>query len=90
MPCMRFAPCAVRSAWPANGERERLDMADEPAKLDETIDAVIADCGGDARQAVAELVAIIRSLIHENEALREAASAGFVRRRPIVFGSSSN
>jgi hypothetical protein len=32
-----------------------------------------------------ELLAIIRSLIHENEALRESASPGFTRKRPIIF-----
>jgi hypothetical protein len=39
--------------------------------------------------AVMELLAIVRSLIHENQAPREAASPGFARRRPIVFGKSS-
>jgi hypothetical protein len=57
-----------------------------PAAPDQTIDDVIADCGGEARAAVGELLAIIRSLIHENQTLREAASPGFARRRPIVFG----
>jgi hypothetical protein len=47
-----------------------------------------ADCGGDTRAAVGELLAIIRSLIHENQMLREAASPGFARRRPIIFGQS--
>jgi hypothetical protein len=58
-----------------------------PAPYDRTTDAIIADCDGDPRAAVAELLAIIRSLIHENQTLREAASPGFARRRPIVFGS---
>ena len=40
------------------------------------------------RAAVIELLAIIRSLIRENQALREAASPGFARKRPIVFGRS--
>jgi hypothetical protein len=44
--------------------------------------------GKDPRAAVIELLAIIRSLIHENQALREAASPGFARKRPIVFGRS--
>jgi hypothetical protein len=35
---------------------------------------------------VIELLAIILSLIHENQVLREAASPEFARRRPIVFG----
>jgi hypothetical protein len=58
-----------------------------PAPPDRTADEIIADCDGDPRAAVAELLAIIRSLIHENQTLREAASPGFARRRPIVFGS---
>jgi hypothetical protein len=64
-------------------------MADAPpsAAPDQTVDAIIADCDGDARAAVIELLAIIRSPIHENQTLREAASPGFARRRPIVFGS---
>jgi hypothetical protein len=52
---------------------------------DQFADDIIADCAGDARAAVLELVAIVRSLIHENQTLREAASPGFARRRPIVF-----
>jgi len=36
--------------------------------------------------AVAELLAIVRSLIAENQKLREAASPGFARKRPMVFG----
>jgi hypothetical protein len=59
-----------------------------PAPPDRTADEIIADCDGDPRAAVVELLAIIRSLIHENQTLREAASPGFARRRPIVFGSS--
>ena len=57
-----------------------------PATAEQTADDIIADCGGDARAAVIELLAIVQSLIHENQTLREAASPGFVRRRPIVFG----
>ena len=56
----------------------------DPVRLtveDETI--------SDARAAVIELLAILRSLIHENQTLREAASPGFARKRPVVFGSSS-
>jgi hypothetical protein len=51
-----------------------------------TADEIIADCGGDARAAVIELVAIVPALGQENKTLREAASPGFARRRPIVFG----
>jgi hypothetical protein len=65
-------------------------MADAPpsATRDKTADDIIADCDGDARAAVIELLAIMRSLIHENQTLRESASPGFARRRPIVFGKS--
>jgi hypothetical protein len=42
----------------------------------------------DPRVGVAEPLAIICSLIHENQTLREAASAGFARHRPIVFRPS--
>jgi hypothetical protein len=66
-----------------------MSDATPSAAPDQTADAIIADCGGDPRAAVIELLAIIRSLIHENQTLREAASPGFARRRPIVFGSSS-
>jgi hypothetical protein len=57
---------------------------------DQTVDDIIADCDGDPRAAVVELLAIIRSLIAENQKLREAASPGFARRRPMVFGGSGN
>jgi hypothetical protein len=63
--------------------------ATDAKKPDQTADDVIAECGGDPRAAVAELLAIIRSLIHENQTLREAASPGFARQRPIVFGKTS-
>ena len=65
-------------------------MADAPpsATRDKTADDIFADCAGDARAAVIELLAIMRSLIHENQTLRESASPGFARRRPIVFGKS--
>ena len=65
------------------------DKAEEAATPDRTADDIIADCDGDPRAAVTELLAIIRSLIHENQTLREAASPGFARRRPIVFGKPS-
>jgi hypothetical protein len=54
---------------------------------DRTADDIIADCDGDPRAAVVELLAIVRSLINENQGLREAASPGYARRRPMVFGS---
>ena len=64
------------------------EQSDEPAAPDRTADDIIADCNGDPRAAVIELLAIVRSLIHENQALREAASPGFARRRPLVLGKS--
>ena len=60
--------------------------ANASATLEPIVDDIIADCGGDARAATLELVAVIRSLILENKTLRQAASPGFARRRPIVFG----
>ena len=61
-----------------------------PASSDDAaVDDIIAECGGDARAAVGELLAVIRSLIHENKRLRETASPGYARRRPIVFGRPS-
>ena len=67
----------------------RDPLAENDAAPDRTADEIIAECGGDARAAVVELLAIVRSLIHENQTLREAASPGFARRRPIVFGKPS-
>jgi hypothetical protein len=67
-------------------------MADDkapPLLAGQTADGIIAECNGDPRAAVVELLAIIRSLIHENQTLREAASPGFARKRPIVFGKTS-
>jgi|SRR5580698_8694563 hypothetical protein len=57
--------------------------------IEETADGIIADCGGDPRAAVIELAVIPHSLVYENRMLREAASPGFARRRPLVFGASS-
>ena len=67
----------------------RDPLAENDAAPDRTADEIIAECGGDPRAAVVELLAIVRSLIHENQTLREAASPGFARRRPIVFGKPS-
>ena len=69
-------------------------MADAPKTafsptFDQTVDDIIADCDGDRRAAVAELLAIVRSLIAENQKFREAASPGFARKRPMVFGGST-
>ena len=45
-------------------------------------DQIIADCGGDARAAVIELVTLIGALGQENETLAFASSQGFARRSP--------
>jgi hypothetical protein len=42
---------------------------------------IIADCNGDPRAAVSELVAIIGALLGENRALARATSPGYARRR---------
>ena len=60
--------------------------ANASATAEPVVDEIISDCGGDAREAIVELVAVIRSLILENKTLRAAASPGFARRRPVVFG----
>jgi hypothetical protein len=49
---------------------------------------IITDCDGDARAAMVELLAIIHSLIRENQTPHEAASPGFARERPIAFWES--
>lgn len=41
---------------------------------------IIEDCNGDPRATVTELIAIVRALMADNEALREAASPGYARR----------
>jgi hypothetical protein len=64
----------------------RAGLTPTQRRFDQTVEDVIADRGGDAREAVAELLAIIRCLSHKNQARREAASPGFARHRPIVFG----
>jgi len=61
--------------------------ANASATAEPIVDEIIADCGGDARAAIIELVAVIHSLILENKTLRQAASPGFARQRPVVFGS---
>ena len=57
-------------------------LKSKAAVPEQTADDIIAECGGDPRAAVVELLAIIRSLILETEALRRAASPGFARRPP--------
>jgi hypothetical protein len=43
---------------------------------------IIEDCDGDPHAAVTELIAIVRALMADNAALREAASPGFLRHKP--------
>jgi hypothetical protein len=50
--------------------------------VEQVAEKVIADCGGDPRAAVSELVAIVGALLQENRALAKAASPGYVRQRP--------
>ena len=45
-------------------------------------DQIIADCGGDMRAAVIELVTLIGALRRENESLAAASSPGYARRAP--------
>jgi hypothetical protein len=54
-----------------------MTEAQPSAPHDKTADDIIADCNGDARAAVIELLAIIRSLIQENQTL----TSGIVRIR---------
>jgi hypothetical protein len=48
--------------------------------IEEVAKNIIADCDGDPRAAVNELVAIVGALIEENRALREQASPGYARK----------
>jgi hypothetical protein len=48
--------------------------------VEQVAEQIVADCGGDPRAAVAELVAII-ALLEENRALAKATSPGYARRR---------
>jgi hypothetical protein len=50
---------------------------------------LVAAHDGDALAAVVALVGIVQSLKDENRILRGAASPGFARRRPLIFGASS-
>jgi hypothetical protein len=64
---------------------------DDPdaSRRDAAVDEVIENCDGDARAAVAELLAIVRTLVHENQTLREAPPPRFARQWPMVFGKSA-
>jgi hypothetical protein len=67
-----------------------IDAGAAPAPPDKTTDAIIADCDGDPRDAVIELLAIIRCLIHENQTLfGEIPSMALVRsgRMPVQHRS---
>jgi hypothetical protein len=51
-------------------------------------DALLAGHEGDPRAAIVALLRAVRALKDENRVLRGAASTGFARRRPFVFGPS--
>jgi hypothetical protein len=61
-------------------------VAEDVPSLSSSIEAIaeqtIAECGGDARAAVVELIGIINHLSEENRALLAASSPGFARRPP--------
>ena len=65
------------------------ESAAPEASAEEMADALIVAHDGNSRAAVVALVSIVQSLKDENRLLRGAASPGFVRRRPLVFGASS-
>jgi hypothetical protein len=72
-------------AFAISGRQDAMNLdpiESKTAAPEQTADDIIAECGGDPRAAVVELLAIIRSLIHETEALRRAVSPGFARRPP--------
>jgi hypothetical protein len=48
--------------------------------IEQVAEKIIADCDGNPRAAVTELVAIVGALIEENRALRESASPGYARK----------
>jgi hypothetical protein len=58
-------------------------------RLEAAVDEVIANCDGDPRAAVAELLVVIEGLVHKYRTLREVASPRFPRRRRIVFDRST-
>jgi hypothetical protein len=77
--------------WPTASWTPRLTRQANAAAIDaglstpprllveQVAEQVIADCGGDPRAAVGELVAIVGVLLEENRALAEAASPGYAR-----------
>jgi hypothetical protein len=50
--------------------------------VEQVAEKVIADCGGNPRATVSELVAIVGALLEDNRALAKAASPGYVRKSP--------
>jgi hypothetical protein len=50
--------------------------------VEQVAEQIIADCNGDPRAAVSELVAIVGALLEENRALAKAASPGYARKSP--------
>jgi hypothetical protein len=56
---------------------------------EEMADSLIVAHDGNSRAAVVALVSIVQGLKDENRVLRGAASPGFARRRPLVFGAPS-
>ena len=62
----------------------KRDPADAGEKLsaEALADEIIADCQGDARAAVIELVTLIGALKRENAALVSSSSPGYARRSP--------
>jgi hypothetical protein len=56
--------------------------------VEQAADALLASHDGDPRAAVVTLLKAVRALKDENRVLRGAASPGFARRRPFVFGPS--
>ena len=53
-----------------------------PPAADTAADRFLAAHGGDARAAIAELLAAMRMLADDNRALAATASRGFARRPP--------
>jgi hypothetical protein len=70
------------AAAPAEAAPAQAPSAEEAA------DALLANHDGDPRAAVVALIKMVRALKDENRVLRGAASPGFARRRPLVFGPS--
>ncbi len=50
--------------------------------IEEVAEKIVADCDGDPRAAIKELITMIRALLEENKALSAAALPGYARRTP--------